>query len=236
MTPGPGADGLDMDVWCMSLRSCAIGYNRGDGFNYKHVDAMVIDNWFSNNKGAGIRAVQGTGSSAFTANRIEWNRGGNMVVRNAWNWNITGNCFDRAAGPSLYLMGNCHDFTITGNLFLRSGAVLDQGRELAEQDRCAVRLVGVDGLTFTGNSTTVGGNDASMQRAAPTPECGLIMHHLQNAVIAHNQLAGTKQALLDLGEHGGQVIVRDNVTRVHAAAIDRPARMAQDGRVVLAAR
>jgi hypothetical protein len=217
MVRGFTGNGLDMDVWCMSLRSCAIGYNRGDGFNYKHADAMVIDNWFSNNKGAGIRAVQGTGSSTFTANRIEWNRGGNMVVRNAWNWNITGNCFDRAAGPSLYLMGDCHDFTITGNLFLRSGAVLDRGRELAKQDRCAVRLVGVDGLTFTGNSTTVGGNDASMQRAAPTPECGLIMHHLQNAVITGNRLVGTKQAVLDLGEHGDQVIVRDNIAQVRPA-------------------
>jgi hypothetical protein len=50
---------------------------------------MVIDNWLSNNQGAGIRAVQGTGSSTFTANRMEWNRGGNMVVRDAWGWNIT---------------------------------------------------------------------------------------------------------------------------------------------------
>ena len=88
-------------------------------------------NWFSNNRGAGIRAVQGTGSSTFTANRIEWNRGGNMVVRNAWSWNITGNCFDRASGPSLWLMGNCHDFVITGNEFLRSGAQPPAGRAAA---------------------------------------------------------------------------------------------------------
>jgi hypothetical protein len=129
MVRGFTGNGLDMDVWCLSLRGCAIGYNRGDGFNYKHADAMVIDNWFSNNQGAGIRAVQGTGSSTFTANRIEWNRGGNMVVRNAWGWNITGNSFDRAQGPSLFLMENRHDFTITGNLFLRSGPVLEPGVE-----------------------------------------------------------------------------------------------------------
>lgn len=211
MVRGFTGNGLDMDVWCLSLRACAIGYNRGDGFNYKHADAMVIDNWFSNNQGAGIRAMQGAGSSTFTANRIEWNRGGNMVVRNAWGWNITGNSFDRAQGPSLYLMGNCHDFTITGNLFLRSGAVLERGVELQEQERCAVRLVGADGLTFTGNSITVGGNDASMQKAVPTPECGLIVHKLDHAIITGNRLVGTRQALLDLGEHGEQVIIRDNV-------------------------
>ena len=63
MVRGFTGNGLDMDVWCLSLRASAIGYNRGDGFNYKHADALVIDNWFSNNQGAGIRAVQGTGSS-----------------------------------------------------------------------------------------------------------------------------------------------------------------------------
>jgi hypothetical protein len=217
MIRGFTGNGLDMDVWCLSLRGCAIGYNRGDGFNYKHADAMVIDNWFSNNQGAGIRAVQGTGSSTSTANRIEWNRGGNMVVRNAWGWNITGNSFDRAQGPSLYLMGNCHDFTITGNLFLRSGAVLERGRELAEHERCAVRFASVDGLTFTGNSTTVGGNDASMQKAVPAPECGLIVHRLNHAIITGNRLVGTRQALVDLGEHGEQVIIRDNVLQIKSA-------------------
>ncbi len=214
MIRGFTGNALDMDVWCLSLRACAIGYNQGDGFNYKHADAMVIDNWFSNNQGAGIRAVQGTGSSTFTANRIEWNRGGNMVVRNAWGWNITGNSFDRAQGASLYLMGNCHDFTITGNLFLRSGAVLERGIALEEHDRCAVRLVGVDGLTFTGNSITVGGNDTSMQKAVSSPECGLIINKLNHSVLIGNRLIGTKQSLLDLGEHGDQVIVRDNVTQI----------------------
>ena len=81
-------------------------------------------------------------------------------------------------------------------------------------ERCAVRLVGVDGLTFTGNSITVGGNDASMQKAVPTPECGLIVHKLNHAVITGNRLVGTQQALLDLGEHGEQVILRDNVIQV----------------------
>jgi hypothetical protein len=214
MIRGFTGNGLDMDVWCMSLRASAIGYNRGDGLNYKHADALVIDNWFSNNQGAGIRAVQGTGSSSFTANRIEWNRGGNMIVRNAWGWNITGNSFDRAQGPNLYLMGNCHDFTITGNLFLRSGAVLERGRELEEHDRCAVRLVGSAGLTFTGNSITIGGNDGAKQTAPPTPENGLIIHKLSNSVVSGNRLIGTKNALLDLGEHGEQVIVSGNVTQI----------------------
>jgi polygalacturonase len=111
-----------------------------------------------------------------------------------------------------------HDFTITGNLFLRSGAVLERERELAAHERCAVWLVGVDGLTFTGNSTTVGGNDASMQRAVPSPEYGLAIQKLDHAVITGNRLVGTGQALLDLGEHGDQVIIRDNVTEVKPPA------------------
>jgi hypothetical protein len=111
-------------------------------------------------------------------------------------------------------MGNCHDFTITGNLFLRSGAMLERGVELQEHERCAVRLAGVNGLTFTGNSTTVGGNDASMQKAAATPEYGVIVHKLDHAIITGNRLVGTQQALLDLGKHGEQVIIRDNVTEV----------------------
>jgi len=172
---------LDMAVECMNVRSSAFGYNAGDGLNYRGADAMVIDNWISNNGGVGIRATEGTGSSTFTANRIEWNRGGNMVVRNAWGWNVTRNSFDRAGGPSLFLQGNCNDFTITGNVFLRSGALLrgtgggnsmGVDRSLPEFDRCAVRIEGARGLVFTGNLLTVGGNDAGSRPAPNTPEYG----------------------------------------------------------------
>jgi len=77
-----------------------------------------------------------------------------------------------------------------------------------------VRLVGVGGLTFTGNSITVGGNDASRQKAMPTPETGLILNKLSYSVVTGNRLAGAKQALLDLGEHGEQLILSDNVNQV----------------------
>jgi len=227
MITGFTGNGLDMDVWCMSLRGCAIGRNKGDGFNYRHADAMVIDNWFSGNGGAGIRAEVGTGSSTFTANRIEWNRGGNMVVRNAWGWNITGNCFDRGYGPSLALLGNCNDFAITGNMFLRSGATVPGAAPPTELDCCAVRLTGVRGLTFTGNLITTGGNDASMAPAPYTPEVAIITRDLANAVITGNRLQATKFPLLDLGEHGEQVLIRDNILQLQPDEAQRPARPAK---------
>jgi len=74
-------------------------------------------------------------------------------------------------------------------------------------ERCMVR-------GFTGNGITVGGNDASMQKAVPTPECGLIINKLNCAVITGNRLVGTRQALLDLGEHGEQVIIHENITQI----------------------
>ena len=37
---------------------------------------------------------------------------------------------------------------------------------------------------------------------------------LVHAVVIGNRLVGTQQALLDLGKHGEQVIIRDNVTEV----------------------
>jgi hypothetical protein len=57
-----------------------------------------------------------------------------------------------------------------------------------------------------------------MQKAVSTPECGLIVHKLDHAIITGNRLVGTRQALLDLGEHGEQVIIRDNVTEVKPAS------------------
>jgi len=42
MVRGVTGNGLDMDVWCLSLRACAIGYNRGDGFIVEQV--IIHDN------------------------------------------------------------------------------------------------------------------------------------------------------------------------------------------------
>ena len=47
--------------------------------------------------------------------------------------------------------------------------------------------------------------------------CGLIFHKLNHAIITGNRLVGTRQALLDLGENGEQVLIRDNATEVKPA-------------------
>jgi hypothetical protein len=57
-------DGLNLScVWCFSVRHCMLAYNKGDGMNLRGWDGFILDNWFSGNKGAGLRRVMRTPQS-----------------------------------------------------------------------------------------------------------------------------------------------------------------------------
>ena len=116
----------------------------------------------SGNGEAGIGAYQENASCTFTANRIEWNRQGGIILYGGNNYNITGNYIDRSGGPAIMLRRRvktpCEAISITGNLIYRTGAQL--GKALTDEHLSGqIRFEGVRGISFVGNSMRVGRDD-----------------------------------------------------------------------------
>ena len=196
-------------VWCFSVRRSMFAFNHGDGLNLRGWDGFLLDNWFSGNRRAGFAARQENASITFTANRIEWNQEENMLVTGGDGYQITGNFFDRAGTIGLALRKDCvpcTQMTITGNFFKRSGKLA--GR--ASQDSAQILLDGARGVTCVGNNLQAWQDDDGTGEFSPA--YGIVYKGLQNCVIVNNVLhdAALRQLLLDLGEHGPGVIVRDN--------------------------
>lgn len=200
-------DGIRMGfIWCFNIRACLIGHNRGSGLWLRGFDGCIIDNYFNGNGQAGILANELSASITMTANRLDWNALGGLVVARAWLWNITGNYFDRSGGPSLDLgVGadgqGCNNFTVTGNILNRAGK--PEWTERGSHRDCNARFDGCRGLAFVGNSFTTGtDDDGRLERLSPA--FGMVLKNLDNAVIASNVMNNgfLMQAVVDLGGHG----------------------------------
>jgi len=206
-------DGIRLDpVWCFSIRGCEVIFNKGHGLSIRGWDGFVLDNWFSGNGGAGIATLGANASNTLTGNRIEWNRGGGIRIAGGGHYNITGNYVDRSGGPGIALLPDgdsfCNCITVTGNVIYRSGKPEWTGKD--EFDSVHARLEGAHGLVFVGNSMCVGQDDGG---GSMSPQYGIVLRRLKNAVIANNTLniGAIKGLVHDLGEHGEGVVVRDNV-------------------------
>ncbi|MCX5659898.1 MAG: right-handed parallel beta-helix repeat-containing protein [Planctomycetota bacterium] len=204
-------DGIRLDpAWCFSVRSCEIIFNKGNALAIRGWDGFILDNWFSGNQGAGYTSLGPTASVTMTGNRIEWNAKGGIHVAGGGHYNITGNYIDRSGGPAIHLTtrdgGPCNCFTVTGNVIYRSGKPEWTTSDL---DSAHVRLEGAHGLVFVGNSMCVGMDDGG---GKSSPQYGIVLKDLRNAVIANNTLhiAALKALIHDLGGHGEGVIVKDN--------------------------
>jgi hypothetical protein len=71
-------------------------------------------------------------------------------------------------------------------------------------------LDGARGVTCVGNNFDAGRDDGG--EGTFTPAYGIVYKGLENCVISNNVLhrGAMKQLLLDLGEHGEGVVVKDN--------------------------
>ena len=69
----------------------------------------------------------------------------------------------------------------------------------------------MQGLVFTGNAMHSGRDDEGKGRYSP--DYGIIMKGLEYSIIKDNVLfeGVLKQVMLDQGEHGSEVIIKDNV-------------------------
>jgi hypothetical protein len=214
---GFSGDGIRVhEVLAFWMTACSVNHNGGDGLHYHGADGLINHNCFSGNRGAGIWAQEGTGSTTLNSNRIEWNRAGGLLASRAWNWTITGNCLDRSGGPALrFLPGHdglsCYNMTVTGNTILRSAA--SAGLDLL--DEAHARLEGCRGLVFSSNSLCAGVNDRafSKEQGKQSPDMGLVIRDLDGSVISGNTLwqGSLKELIHDLGGHGERLVLRENV-------------------------
>lgn len=204
-------DGIHLGrVWVFSVRHCMLSHNTGCGLRVRGWDGFVMDNWLSGNKDAGYGAYDENASVTMTGNRIEWNGAGGIVLRGGSHYNITGNYIDRSFKVGIDLQSRdgtpCRQITATGNLIYRSGRTAQEGSHSSAH----VRMTGAEGVTFTGNTLTVGQDDGGKGRWSP--EFGIVIEELSNCVIANNTLhrAALKELILDRGEHGSGLVVTDN--------------------------
>lgn len=206
-------DGIHLSpVWCFSVRSCEIIFNQGNAMSVRGWDGFILDNWFSGNGGAGYASIGHHASVTMTGNRIEWNKGGGIVLRGGSHYNITGNYIDRSGGPGISLIGQdggpCLAMTATGNVIYRSGKPEWTDKE-DPYASAHVRIEGAHGVVFTGNSLCVGQDDGG---GVNSPNYGIVLRALENSVVTNNtmHIGALKQLLCDLGEHKEGAIIRDN--------------------------
>ena len=207
-------DGIRLErIWCFCVRHSHCFSNKGCGLRVRGWDGFILDNWFSGNGKAGYAAYDENASNTLTANRIEWNHEGGIVIYGGSTYNITGNYIDRSGRCGITLMPSkddyCHTLSITGNVIYRS-AKPDWGLK-DEFDSAHVRFEGVKGLVFTGNAMHAGRDDDDLGKYSP--DYGIIAKGLECSVIKDNVLfeGVLRKVILDLGGHGPDVIIKENV-------------------------
>lgn len=209
-------DGIRLErIWCFTVRHSQCIANGGCGLRVRGWDGFILDNWFSGNGMAGFGAYDENASNTLTANRIEWNRAGGIVLRGGKGYNITGNYIDRSGRCGIALLPAADSewgglmFSVTGNVIYRSGKP-EWGKE-SEYDSAHVRFEGVRGLVFTGNTMNAGRDDGG--KGAWSPDYSIIVRKLENSVVKDNVMheGSLKGLLVDRGEHGANVIIKDNV-------------------------
>ena len=155
-------DGIHFEhVWAFFVRHSMLAANEGAGLFIDGWDAFVLDNEISGNRGGGIVGGECLSSLTCTANRIEWNRVGGVIIPEGNVHNLTGNYFDRSFGPALLLgmNGGVKHLSATGNVFYRNSAYRDDYALSDPRHCCHVYMKDCRGIVISGNTCRVGCND-----------------------------------------------------------------------------
>jgi hypothetical protein len=208
------SDGIRFEwVWCVSIRHTHVFRNGGCGLRYRGWDAFLLDNWLSDNGGAGFGAYDENAAVTFSGNRLEWNRQGGMDVHGGDGYLVNGNFFDDNGRFSLRLIprdgGWHHTYNVTGNVF-RRGASRNWH---TEPDDAGVILDGARGLIFVANTLVSGrGLDQDGDCSEYAPAVALKLRNLDESVVKDNvlHLGATSCLIADQGGHGTQFVLRDN--------------------------
>jgi hypothetical protein len=208
-------DGIKLErIWCFVVRHSHCYGNKGCGLRVRGWDGFILDNWFSGNGEAGYGSYDENASNTLTGNRIEWNRTGGILIRGGSHYNITGNYIDRSGRCGIALLPGeegrgCQTITITGNVIYRSGK--PEWGKSGEYDSSHVHIDSAEGIVFTGNALNSGRDDGG--EGSYSPDYGIVVRKLRNSIVRDNVLANgaLRQLVVDLGEHGEGVIIKDNV-------------------------
>lgn len=208
-------DGIRLErIWCFCVRHSHCFGNKGCGLRVRGWDGFILDNWFSGNGEAGYASYDENASNTITGNRIEWNRTGGIIIKGGSHYNITGNYIDRSGRCGIALLPDekgrgCEILTITGNVIYRSGKP-DWGRQ-DDYDSAHVRFEAAKGLVFTGNTMNSGRDDDG--EGSYSPDYGIVVSKPEDSIVKDNvqQNGALKQLVADLGGHGKEVIIKDNV-------------------------
>ena len=198
--------------WVFSVRRNLIMFNQEHGVDLTGgYDGWIIDCQLTANKGAGLFArgfaeegmteeekkdlkFFGTASVMVTANRIEWNKAGGVLLNGSNSMQITGCAVDHNFGPGIKITnGTAH--TISGNL-LRSNGVDRKGDECSQ-----IWLENLKGVSVTGNTIWGWYNRKEYKFSYPYPFYGIIAKDLQGSVISSNAMyhSSSKEGVSDRG-------------------------------------
>jgi hypothetical protein len=202
-------------AWVFNIRHSYLVRNKLSGIDgSSSYDGWILDNQITGNQRGGIYGVH-FATVTITANRIEWNKVGGIVLGpSGVNTIQIGQCtFDRNFGPGIDISvpstrGASSALVITGNIFRRNGYLREEEPEASVH----LRLRNVKGVSVTGNSFwgDAHGQDAKSGRPS-SPIHGMFLEGLVDSVVAHNSLfhAAQKTLIVDQGGHKNSVI-RDN--------------------------
>lgn len=209
-------DGAHLEqAWGFTVRHSMFSHNRGDGIMLTHWDGWILDNIMIGNGKFGLAARTPSASVTVTANRIEWNRLGGILLEGSNHFNINGNFIDRSGGPAILMHGNPDNndqrwlpgtAAITGNIFNRSGA----RSELKSEHSSHIWLEDIVGVTCTGNTFCFGNNDDGTGPFSPA--YGIVLKKLRSSIITANAMhnAAVEKLILDKGGHDSSTVIRDN--------------------------
>jgi len=206
-------------TWVFSVRRCLVMFNGEHGIDCTSgYDGWFIDNQLTANKGAGIFArgsapedmseeekkqlkFFGTASIMITANRVEWNRTGGILLAGSNSMQITGCAIDHNFGPGISLKNSVGN-TISGCMIRTNGAE-------SEGDLCSqVVLEECQGTSVTGNSLWGWFNRKEGSFEYPFPYYGFVVKNLKGCVISQNSMyhGASKEGVLDYGGHSDTFI------------------------------
>jgi parallel beta-helix repeat protein len=206
-------------AWVFAVRRCLIMWNGGHGIDCTGgYDGWVIDTMLTANKGAGFFArgeapeemseeekqdirFFGSASVMLTASRIEWNRGGGIILNGANSMQINGCSIDHNFGPGI-LMTNSIANTVTGCIIRTSG--VDCEGEMS----CQIRLEDCSGTTVSGNTLWGWFERGEYNYKEADPLYGIIVKNLKGCVVSQNALyhSSSVKGILDHGGHEATVI------------------------------
>ena len=206
-------DGVHLEhVWCFRVRHSMLHNNGGNGLFVDGWDGFVLDNWFSYNEGFGLKGGNVVASITATGNRVEWNYSGGFGIPFGDSYNFTGNFFDRSFGPAIELGGEkgVSLVAITGNVFRRSGAYVD---DKSETDKCChIKLVNCSDLTLTGNTMRVGKNDGG--GGVLSPDYGMIIDRCNACIVKNNTMANGALKNLLIEKDNKECIIDENIGKL----------------------